>query len=71
MSNDNVIGIIGSPRPGGNTDALVDEILRGAREAGAATQKFVLEKMDVRPCNVAPKPRDASRTTTCPPSSTP
>jgi multimeric flavodoxin WrbA len=50
MSDDNVIGIVGSPRPGGNTDALVDEILRGAREAGAATQKFVLEEMDVRPC---------------------
>jgi len=30
-----VLGIYGSPRKGGNSDQLLDEALRGAREAGA------------------------------------
>ncbi len=30
-----VLGIYGSPRAGGNTDMMLDEALRGAREAGA------------------------------------
>jgi multimeric flavodoxin WrbA len=35
-----VLGIVGSPREGGNTDTLVTEVLRGAEEAGARTQKL-------------------------------
>lgn len=30
-----VLGIYGSPRKGGNTDSLLDEVLRGAQDAGA------------------------------------
>ena len=29
-----VLGVVGSPRKAGNTDILVDEVLRGARDAG-------------------------------------
>ena len=47
-----VMGIVGSPRRGGNTEAMVDEVLAGAREAGAETKKFILGEMDVRPCKV-------------------
>jgi len=45
-----VLGIVGSPRRGGNTDILVDEILRGAEEAGAEVEKISLSKLDIAPC---------------------
>ncbi|MBC7236549.1 MAG: flavodoxin family protein [Chloroflexi bacterium] len=45
-----VVGFIGSPRAGGNTEHLVREILRGAREAGANTVEFVLNELAIRPC---------------------
>jgi hypothetical protein len=31
-----------SPRKGGNTDILIDEALRGLRDAGAQTEKIML-----------------------------
>jgi multimeric flavodoxin WrbA len=31
-----VLGIAGSPRRGGNTETILDEVLRGAAEAGGA-----------------------------------
>lgn len=34
-----VLGIVGSPRRGGNTETLVNEALRGAEEAGGLTEK--------------------------------
>jgi multimeric flavodoxin WrbA len=45
-----VLAIMGSPRRSGNTDILVDEILKGAEEAGAQTEKVVLGDLDVGPC---------------------
>ena len=45
-----VLGIVGSPRIGGNTDILVDEVLAGAEEAGASTEKVVLNKLEIKPC---------------------
>jgi NAD(P)H-dependent FMN reductase len=45
-----VLGIVGSPRQGGNTDMLVDEILRGAREAGAQVEKVMLGELAIAPC---------------------
>ena len=45
-----VIGFVGSPRSGGNTDILVDEILSGAREAGATTTKVMLDDLTINPC---------------------
>ena len=45
-----VLGVVGSPRRGGNTETLVDEVLRGAEEAGAQTEKAVLSEMNVQPC---------------------
>jgi multimeric flavodoxin WrbA len=37
-----VVGIVGSYRKGGTTDAAVEAILEGAREKGAETQTFYL-----------------------------
>lgn len=45
-----VIGICASPRKGGNNDALVDEALRGAEDAGAQVEKIMLRKMKVGFC---------------------
>ena len=45
-----VLGIVGSPRIGGNTDILIDEVLAGAKEAGASVEKVILNKLEIRPC---------------------
>jgi multimeric flavodoxin WrbA len=45
-----VIGFVGSPRSGGNTDLLVDEVLAGAREAGATVEKVMLAELTINPC---------------------
>ena len=44
-----VLGIVGSPRKGGKTSALVDAALEGAAEASARTQKVFLVDYDVKP----------------------
>jgi len=46
----NIIGINGSPRKGGNTEILLTEALRGAREAGASTDSIVLNDLSFIPC---------------------
>jgi multimeric flavodoxin WrbA len=46
----NVLALNASPRKGGNTDLLIDELLRGAAEAGASVGKVYLDDLDIRPC---------------------
>jgi len=46
-----VLGIVGSPRRGGNTEILVDQVLLGAAEAGATAQKVILSDLDIAPCD--------------------
>lgn len=45
-----MIGIVGSPRRGGNTDILVEETLRGGQAAGAAVEKVFLNDLTIAPC---------------------
>ncbi len=45
-----VVGLTGSPRNGSNTEVLVEEALKGARESGADTKIFNLTKMKISPC---------------------
>ena len=45
-----VVGILGSPRIGGNVDLLLDAALQGAQEAGATVEKIVLNDLSIRPC---------------------
>lgn len=49
-SKTKVLGIVGSPRIGGNTDVLVGEILAGAEEGGATIEKVMLNKLEIKPC---------------------
>ncbi|MFX1331186.1 MAG: flavodoxin family protein [Promethearchaeota archaeon] len=45
-----ILGIVGSPRRNGNTEILVDVVLNAAEENGAAVEKVILSKLDIRPC---------------------
>ncbi|HUS96113.1 MAG TPA: flavodoxin family protein [Hyphomicrobiaceae bacterium] len=45
-----VLAISTSPRAGGNTDLLIDEIVRSAAEAGADAEKISLRKLNIHPC---------------------
>jgi multimeric flavodoxin WrbA len=45
-----VIGIVGSPRKGSNTDTLVQAVLDGAKAAGAQTVKYHLNDLQFVGC---------------------
>ena len=45
-----ILGIAGSPRLRGNTAILLDEALKGAKDAGAKTTKIVICNRDIYPC---------------------
>ena len=45
-----ILGIAGSPRQNGNTTLLLDEALKGAREAGGSGNKIVLWNREINPC---------------------
>ncbi len=45
-----VLGIAGSPRRGGNTDLLLQEVLAGASSEGADTRIIVLNDLHITPC---------------------
>lgn len=47
----NVLGVVGSPRRGGNTHLLVSKTLEGAREKGASTELVLLGDLDIRECD--------------------
>ena len=46
----NVLGLSGSPRMGGNTEQLLYEVLRGAREAGAESRLIEIADLDISGC---------------------
>jgi multimeric flavodoxin WrbA len=50
-----VVGFVGSPRKKGNTTTIVNEVLRGAREAGAETKIFDLNALHIRGCQACYK----------------
>ncbi len=45
-----VLGIMGSPRVGSNSDILLDDALAGAVKAGAQVEKIILDKMKISGC---------------------
>jgi len=46
-----VIGICCSPRKGGNTEILMNESLKGARESGAEIELLTIANMNIKPCD--------------------
>ena len=45
-----VLGILGSPRIGGNSDILLEQALAGAKGAGGEVEKIVLSKKKISGC---------------------
>ncbi len=45
-----VLGVLGSPRVGGNSDILLDQALAGAKAVGAKVEKIVLVRKKVSGC---------------------
>ncbi len=45
-----VLGIMGSPRYGGNSDMLLDSALKGAEEGGAKIEKIRICDLKISPC---------------------
>ena len=45
------IGIVGSPRVGGNTEILTTNTLEAIEEEGLTTELIRLADLDIRPCN--------------------
>lgn len=46
-----VLGIVCSPRKGGNTEILVEEVLAAVREAGARTELFLVAGKNISGCD--------------------
>jgi len=46
-----VLGIVCSPRKGGNTEILVREALEAVREAGGETELILVADMNIAPCD--------------------
>jgi len=57
-----VLGVIGSPRKQGNTAALVEKVLEGARASGAETETVYLGQIDLNPCRAC---EDCKKTSRC------
>ena len=46
-----VLGIVCSPRKGGNTEILIQEALAGAKETGADVELLNISEMNISPCD--------------------
>jgi multimeric flavodoxin WrbA len=46
-----ILGIVGSPRKNGNTEILMNEVLKTASEAGCETDIFLMSEKQVAPCH--------------------
>ncbi len=46
-----LLAIVGSPRKGGNTDLLMDQVVRGAQEADTEVERIFLQDLSIAPCN--------------------
>lgn len=56
-----VLGVLGSPRQGGNSEMLLDAALDGARSTGARTEKVVLSDLRIQPCTACDGCADGSQ----------
>jgi multimeric flavodoxin WrbA len=45
-----ILAIAGSPRRGGNTDALLEQAIAGAESQGAQIERIVLNRLKIAPC---------------------
>ena len=45
-----VLGLFGSPRHGGNTDLLLEDMLKGAEGEGAQIERIIISELKFSPC---------------------
>jgi len=45
-----ILAVNSSARKGGNTDVIIDEVLRACREQGSITEKIYLSDLNMKPC---------------------
>ena len=45
-----MLGLFGSPRRGGNTEILLEEVLRGAEKEGGKVERLYLSDFTITPC---------------------
>jgi multimeric flavodoxin WrbA len=50
-----LLGLVGSPRPGGNTELLVSRVLEAAASEGAETRLFAVAGKEIGPCLACPE----------------
>ncbi len=55
-----IIGVVGSPRKGGNTEILTKEALRAAAGEGAETELITLAGKNIKPCDGCRQCREKS-----------
>ncbi len=58
MTSKKVLILNGSPRPGGNSSILADQVRKGAEEAGAAAEVIYLHGLDIQPCDACDMCKD-------------
>ncbi len=51
MSDKYILILKGSPREKGNSSTLADQVAAGAEAAGAQVESFILQNMNIQPCN--------------------
>lgn len=51
MTSKKVLILNGSPRPGGNSSILAEQVRKGAEEAGAVAEVIYLHGLDINPCD--------------------
>ncbi|MGD0818283.1 MAG: flavodoxin family protein, partial [Methanomassiliicoccales archaeon] len=56
-----VLAILGSPHTRGNTAALLDAFLKGAKDEGAETIMLNVTKLDISGCNACNECQDTGR----------
>ncbi len=68
-----ILALNGSPRKKGNTNRILDEMIKGCTEKGHDVEKYFLDKLDINPCSgceICAKEKTADLKTTEPKSST-
>jgi hypothetical protein len=55
MKKVHILGLVGSPRKGKNTDLLVHSVLDGTKDAGAKITKIYLNDLKIKPCQACKK----------------
>jgi multimeric flavodoxin WrbA len=51
MTSKSVLILNGSPRPGGNSSILAEQVRKGVEEAGGAAEVIYLHGLDINPCD--------------------